>query len=295
MEQLKNNLPIISIGLLIMGTINLMLYYSYFNIDILSYLDFTEVLQIQFRLFAIIITACIAQVLYLTSSLKLSEILINRVVPNPNKPTKHNRFLVEFDKRFAKYLRGLSNSSLLILLGVVVIIGGIIFIINFPQSAISMGLILSIFPLSLAIVHAFRMIKKESIYNFDDIKDVNLKADKLKYVLIYLVIVYVSGVIARVQAFAILSHKSTYEATVVLDKKTFATNKNYRYIGRTKGFTFFYDIAKKQAEVFPNGDIKNMFIRDGVEYQNKEEADYTFVWSREGFQDWLKRASQYKL
>jgi hypothetical protein len=34
------------------------------------------------------------------------------------------------------------------------------------------------------------------------------------------------------------------------------------------------NMARKQAEVFNNSDIKNMYISDGVDYRTKEEKQY---------------------
>lgn len=84
-DQMKNNLPIISAGLLVVGSINLVCFYVIFGVDIMTYLDFTEVFQIQFVFY--IFSCVIIAIFYLY--------------------TYHPGILSVSDLTFAYYYRGL--------------------------------------------------------------------------------------------------------------------------------------------------------------------------------------------
>ena len=77
MDWLKNNLPIVTILVLVLATANLVIFYEHFNVDILSYLDFSEVIQMQFRVFATVIALAIAFSLFIILFSKVSRHLFS--------------------------------------------------------------------------------------------------------------------------------------------------------------------------------------------------------------------------
>lgn len=282
MDELKNNLPLISIGLLILGTVNLMLYYNHFNIDILSYLDFTEILQIQFRLFATAAALIVFLILFLT--------IWDRIAAYLYKPTEEAG-LTEADIKARKKTSKYSSYAFYLYLIV-------ISVLNFARpvykeaeesTASTLLWMFSVVGVAGAVVYTYFQLKKISVTDSPDEVARKKGLTTLKYVGVFIILTYSSGVFARLEAEDTVSLRSSYEATVVMEKKSFATNKNYRYLGRTKNFTFFYDIARKQAEVFPNGDIKNMFVRDGIDYRTvKEKSGFTFTISFTKIANWFK-------
>ena len=286
MEQLKNNLPIISLGLLILGTVNLMLYYNHFNVDILSYLDFTEILQIQFRLFATAAALIVFLILYITISQKVSDFVDNGKKENPDgSPTEEE---LERRKKSAKRSR-IGFVLFMVLIFILNIVSTTYATADDSNVGISFLWLFSVLLVAVAVIYTYFQLKKVAEAETTDEVKRKQGLTTLKYVGIFIILTYVSGVFARLSAEDVLSHTSSYEATVVMEKKTFITNKNYRYLGRTKNFTFFYDMVKKQAEVYPNGDIKNMFIREGIDYRTPDKKQgFTITFSFTSIVNWFK-------
>lgn len=281
MEQLKNNLPIISLGLLILGTVNLMLYYNHFNIDILSYLDFTEILQIQFRLFASAAATIVFLILYLTLSHRVSQLLGKK--RNLGEPTPE-----ELESRKSS-TAGKIGFYLMIVTMFVINIVSARYDRHHNGASFSVLWILTIFILAAAVVYTYFQLKKTARQETADETKRKEGLTTLKYIGAFIILTYASGVFARLAAEDAVSYSSSYEATVVMEKITFSTNKTYRYLGRTKNYTFFYDMVRKQAEVFPNGDIKNMFIRNGIDYRTPEEKEgITLTFSFAKIVNWFK-------
>ena len=88
----------------------------------------------------------------------------------------------------------------------------------------------------------------------------------LKLSSFFIVIMYGYGVYEHLRAIKLYS-ESENEVTVIMENKQFSTSRTYRYLGKTKSFIFFYDLTKKQADVFPSGDVKTLLIRNGIIYK----------------------------
>jgi hypothetical protein len=283
-SSLKDNLPIISLGILIVGTINLLIYYSRFGIDILSYLDFTEVLQIQFRLFAYTIGLILYQGIHYIMSTELGANVYAKLAPFTKPESK-------IDNTSKFYVDRITLAYYLGLFTIVISLGMIMYIIVSTPEIMPVVLYFIIFVIIDYVLYVvYKVLKSRIIESFTDVKDAGEKVSMLKYAVLFVAVVIGSIIVAKFQASYILSHHSQSEVTVVMEKKSFSTNVNYRYIGRTKNFTFFYDKIRKQAETFSNGDIKNLLIRDGVDYSNPKNKKYTFTWSRAGANEWYRKA-----
>ena len=267
-EFLKSNLPVISVSLLIIGTVNLMMYYDYFDIDITSYLDFAEVLQIQFRFFASAAALVVVQVLYTSFLHKVldhdhehpgEKAYKERVKAGIPEEIREN-IKADKPKKRSKY----RNS--IILIGTMAACLVINSLPKLSDEAIINWWYVSI-PAFIAVVVTayFGMKDRDATYNTDA---TFLESTNTIYLQLGLaiILIYISGVIAHTSAMRALLSKSSSEVTIVMDKQTISTNESYRFIGKTKNYIFFYNIKKQQADIYPNADIKNMSVRKGVDY-----------------------------
>lgn len=274
LSPLKDNLPIISIGLLIIGTLNLVVYYQVFGIDILTYLDITEVLQVQFKLFAISlgVLAIVSVHLAFVASFRPSyEEMIEQKIWFQ---ALHSPEQIEAQRAVAQRLLKSTKRKgkiLLMLIGSIIIIPCIIKIALFYEDAdgISLGW-MSICLLASCIDFAY------SSFLDSEPEFVNYFNSKPKFVIarqagLLIFLTYSSVVIGYIQAVKHKGKISSNEVIINMEKAKIATNKEVRYVGKTKNFTFLYDVANRKALIYPNADIKDTAISDGVDYRTAEE------------------------
>jgi hypothetical protein len=253
-QLFKDNLSIISLGLLILGTANLMVYYEYFNINILQYLEFTEVLQLQFRLFTYIIG------LYGISTIFS---LIHSKYTSDNKDTIREETNGE-DKEKTTKAKPLNKLLLSLIVFTIIIL--IMASVTTIYKDIRLALLLLSIPFFTPLVF---IAYKEAINKLprQNAEESMKSAELYHYALIFAIVgftVWLGGLILAVRCTSPISNN---EVTVVMEKKTFSTSADYRYIGKTKGYIFFYTISKQQAEVYPIGDVKILMIRNGIDYK----------------------------
>lgn len=297
MEKIKDNLPIFSVALLILGTVNLLVYYSFFHVDILSYLDFTEVLQIQFRLFAIAVAVIFGQIAYTVMSVHL----IQKITVMTDTKSKVNIFFNKINAWLLKRIGKISINAQIIMFMTFVFMLCIVLSINTPKMLYMYLLIFSILLLLLIIKLFYNAFKKEVLNeNFRPEIDTIVKSriefeanlKLLKTILGFIFLTYISVVTAIISAINTVLYSASNEVTLITDKVSFSTSYNYRFIGKTKNFTFFYNIPLKQAEVFPNGDIKKLYLRDGMRYEHKQDSLYHFNFTRNGIREWFDKANR---
>lgn len=301
-QRLKDNLPIVSVGLLVIGTVNLMMYYLYFKINILEYLDFTEVLQLQFKLFAMAVGGIVLQIAYGVWCHRL----VNGTSPAAKRKDRmqasaRRRRFEEYQAKQATAAKATKKRTkrqqffrrhrlafwLLILLVVFYVLGMIV--LYYPTSLI-IFLFLSIPVFFVIVVLTYEEVKKDDVEAGGKADELERKFGLYKSASIAIILIYISCIAALISAVSSVSEKSSYEVTVVMDGKTLTTNQDYRYLGRTKNYIFFYTISKKQAEIYQVSAVKTMLVSDGIDYSHAEEKH--LKQEAEFFNniiDWIKR------
>ena len=300
-QRFKDNLPIVSIGLLVIGTVNLMVFYLHFKINILEYLDFTEVLQLQFKLFAVAVAVIIVQIAYAVWCSKLfngntpaakrldrmrtsarrrrfDAHEVKKASLPPKKRTKRQRF---FRKHRLEY-------RLLIFMAVCYALQTLI---DYYPKSVFLLMLFSIPVFCILVFITYEEIKKDSLESGGQPAGLASKFSLYKTASILVILIYISCIAALISAESSVSESSSYEVTVVMDNKTLVTNQDYRYLGRTKNYIFFYTISKKQAEIYQVSAIKTMKISDGIDYNHTEEKHIKA--EKEFFNDiinWLKKS-----
>lgn len=281
-QRLKDNLPIISIGLLLMGTVNLMVYYLYFSINILEFLDFTEVLQLQFKLFAIAVAIFFIQIAYgvWCSKMVYGNSLAGKRL-NRMRLARRLRSFDEHDAKLAstkapkkrtKRQRFYKKHKFQVWLAIIIAVGmGLESIIAYYPKSIIIFLFISAPVFCLLVFVTYEELKHDDIESGGQPAALASRFSLYKSVSISVILIYVSCIAALISAVKSVSETSSYEVTAVLDNKTLTTNQDYRYLGRTKNYIFFYTISKKQAEVYQVSAVKTMLISKGIDYSHAEE------------------------
>lgn len=274
MKQLRDNLPLISICLLIVGTVYLLVFYGYFGINIMPYLDLTEVFQLQFKYFLVAAAGVFSFYAYLT-------LVPTGGTPNPHEEaalreleknaTDNQTENIEIEEPAVKLkvrqkpYRKPAGAGLLIL----VFAGFVGLWIKFRNDDagfahfIMWGEFIVLVVISVLVYRAFE-------HEFaSDIKKQSSKRDLLAGAKLFIGLIVTSfavSITARESAMQIVSDESVEEATAIFTDTTVATNRYYRYIGKTKSTIFFYDTNKQQADCYSTDELKKMEIRAGTKY-----------------------------
>jgi hypothetical protein len=252
MENLKNNLPFITIGLLVLGFARLVAFYDFFGINIVSYLETTEILQLQFGFFAL------SAIIIILFSLQLLDSVGKAIkkreeassIPNPpeNKDYKAPWFV---------------KNSFRILLG----FGTAIFVAKNYYDYHAIGIIVPLHVELMAVI-GFLFLISLDLKHLDSAIDRLSKTDPkaiTAYVITFLFLILTLAVVLMVRsdAYDILTKKTESEATFVLDSRTITSDSALVYIGKTRNYVFLYDKIKEQAEVIPIDKINDSYFRPG--------------------------------
>jgi hypothetical protein len=243
--KIKDNLPLISIGLLTTSLIRIVAYYNYFDIDIMSYIEISESLTLSMP-FIIVGTMLIAAVLAIT------------FYNGEKEPSKeHNEI--------AKALQ--EAESIVIRLKVHFKLFQIIIGIIMPLTLLVPGLYslykhnhygevmiwASIF-MALMVNYKIFIIETMMAFRRNNISYLSFApALTISYIpaLIFLC-VYLSRLNAIYTA-----HNPIYNIAVFkTDKETITTSKEYRFVGKTKNYIFFYNNVSGIADAYPLNEMK---------------------------------------
>ncbi|RYE24455.1 MAG: hypothetical protein EOP45_05805, partial [Sphingobacteriaceae bacterium] len=293
MEEIKNNIPLISAFLLILGAANLLVYYGYFGIDIMSYLDFSEVIQLQFKVFAIAAAFIVANALYMylcpkfvgPDSDRVIEIRKNReeeyrkaraLKKTEGKPETKGFFSkisgwylwLPFILFYAYELQANNTYTDLFIFGLIPIWTVLVIIAYFEFRK---GIVSEEEFNEDATIEERREQVQKAIK--DRTPEQNSLLSSGKVFCLIIIITFASVNLIFLRARYVVSNTSLQEVTAFMEKDTLITNENYRYVGQTKGHIFFYDKKKEQAEVYATSDVKKLLIREGINYKEKGKAE----------------------
>jgi hypothetical protein len=279
MESLRNNLPLISLCLLIIGTLNLLVYYDYFQINILSYLDFTEIFQLQFRFFAVSVLYLLGLLFYAlltpgkrTNPHELKALLeaeLKRVRALPPAPVPVMEEVGELDveatiKKVQDKLREKEVPFTALATLVAFVIGAKWWSAVRMEQSIWVHLLMWVeLGLFVALLYfLYHQIQKNFIdgrFGKDSAADVSRK---IVLINVLLALTFAASIKAREDAMEVVASPSYLEVTAELEDTTLVTNMDYRFVGKTKNNVFFYNLKKHQAEVYSSDKMKSFVVRD---------------------------------
>ena len=214
MQQLKDNLPIISLGLLILGTVNMMLFYDFSNVNILSYLDFAEILQIQFRLFATagaLIVAFFAFAMFTyRDPVADHEMWMKKIDSETPEERTKNLSKAEWGYRRIKIF-------LLVFLLPTLTIYIVKVCLNFTDEDKRAMWVVSILVFAGLLILSYNQITSIEEQNTEDKESLKQKFANYRYMIGFIFLVYASGVWAWINAMSYVSLTSAYEVSVVME------------------------------------------------------------------------------
>lgn len=236
MDWFKNNLPLITLLMLILGMVNIFTYYNVFGINIISFLEISEVLQLQFSSYIILawLLVLICSILYIPAEKLYKKVILTRA----EKIELSARNLAEMQVKLDK-------------------LGERISAVNLNEFN------------SLVTTHnGYKSTHVENEKVLSSMKSLV----KLFYMLMVFMLAATISVGDAFYSIFSLQKKSKIEVSMKINDKEIKTDKNYRFLGRTKNFIMFYSYDKREANVFSNSEVKDLTFKDGVDYTLIKEA-----------------------
>lgn len=230
MEWIKNNLPLITVLMLLLGMVDIVVYYQPFNINIISFLDVSEVIQLQFTLYLFFLWAIIS---FVPAIYWVLEKIYKRVFDsNDNRLAAMSKRLAKADRKIADMKQKYAH----------------LHISEFDE---------------LTNEH------DDVVDSHSELVKSYAKTKNTIHIYIALAVFIVAGLTSAGKALYDayqLKTKSIVELSMQVGDKPIATSRNYRYLGRVKNFIFFYDYAKRESYVFNNSEVKELTFKEGIDY-----------------------------
>jgi hypothetical protein len=255
MDKLKENLPLMSAGLLLLSFTNLVNYYHFFHIDIVTFIDLSEVLQLQFEFLTIgflFIIFWIGHSIITLSTAHKSEIgraLIYPVSMSIRKNYKKYSIIFKYRDSLAFLFYAIFPS--------------VAFVYEWRQGVNMKAL--SDLAVMLFAVSFVLLFTRKFIVNMRRIKQLSgVGSVSLEPFFIVLILMAATTIYSKYAAFSVMTKEPDYEASIVFADHTVATNKNLIYVGKSKGYVFLYNKDTDQAEVISTGDIKQVRFSPGL-------------------------------
>jgi len=246
MEWIKNNLSLVSIVMLILGTFRIIVYYKMFQIDIVSFLEFSEIFQIEYLFFVVLFL--ILYFLFLLLSRPTIK-LYNKVFGNTQEE------LESILEEISKKEREMESIKLRI--------GETENDIKNKQDYLGYK---ELKKTHEEIVDRHNEIKKRHNNIRQRFNTVKKESVTFVGILLYMLVLSCSLGYSIYEAMSIKRGNSKYEVSMLVDDKPIKTSESYMYIGRTKSYIFFYNAKAVESDVFANDDVKNLKFSEGKDY-----------------------------
>ena len=262
MEWIKNNLAIISIYLTTIGVFHLNVYYYSLGINIISYLDLAEVIQLQFNYFALFVIIAIFSRIQTTRHFnnllkdKNDNIYADLLKPNKLQRDKSSNNITKYHKFHTKITM---VTIYLCLLGIFIYIAYTKNFISYPTiETIIIGFV--IYYLIGFSDKYNSMLKRFGI----DEKKKTVSSIDISFIILSFAATFI---FARNDAFNLIVKRSEKEVTINYEDKSVVTNDSVVFAGKTKSYVFLYNRFTEQSESFPLSDVKSIKYRPGKSYK----------------------------
>lgn len=248
--KITGYIPVLTLISLVFGIVSLASYYSYFGINILSYLELNEII---FR------TA--RDLVFVVGGGIFGYIITGK---------QYEEYVREDDEKWSKIEATYSSTNLinLILSDLslkitfwVLFIIEIVLIVSFevgwlmPKAFwIAFGMLWMVIGLTFSTVEVKRryFIKYRRFPNSEIILFVRL-----------LVIVCLGGMMmAYLEVERVERRNKEYQTTIIVNNETIKSNSRYFYLGKTNSYVFFYNDSTNVAEIFPMSSISKLSLRE---------------------------------
>ena len=232
-----------------MGITKLIVFFTHFKVDILNFLDFSEIITsfldyiiigIYFLIYFLILSAA-----YYGKDLALKQI----------KGTRRNwlRLMVTV------FILSISVFYLIIIVqNISRDFSGIKFLIPIHLFESFLGLIFAFFLFALTFYFGIKGIE---IINKSKRKDYFYFQIVNKFFLLFafiLIILVTSSMIGFIEKENVIKGKKFIDVSFILDDKLIQGDSTHYYIGKTNNYLFFYDEEKDKTTVYPMNRIKEI-------------------------------------
>lgn len=246
MDKLKENLPLISAFLLILGAARLIFFYSYFGIDITSYIDLAEIFSLSLKFFAtsalifvpfgfFYLPTALVMDIRVKSSFRGYREDIDAITPVEGVVATVMNFVLCLIMYFM--VTGYMDFTPTIDIGLLMV-----FVLLLPWTTLKFVPILQ---------DKLNKIFKTELSN-------SFFAGIILVLSVTLVAIAVSRHTARNMAYA----KKFVSAEVQIDDKIIRSSNGYRYIGKTKNYIFFYNRLTSKSDAFSLTNVKRVTLSD---------------------------------
>jgi hypothetical protein len=241
-------IPYLGSFIIFLGVLRLTFFYDEFKIDIISYLEFTEIITSFFDILIILLSLIAMSTMF---------IIMNKIHLKENNKKLLTQILGSdsFWKRLKLYPLYYSNLLLNYLITIVALTlfyykNTPFYVIIMCSGALLVGFVVEIIITEIKIKHHTLSSSKDSII--------------LSSMMMLSIIVCVYTVeLATQEANDIKEKKMYYGTTLYLDDSTklVSDSTNY-YIGKTQNFIFFYHEKAKTTDVYPMDRVKQLSFKE---------------------------------
>ena len=243
--SLKDIIPYLGSYLIFLGVLRLIIYYRSFNVNIVSFLDFTEILTSFFDILVIVVV--IAIVVWLPFRLGgQSEVEKNQINSIWNEPS--------LQQRLRKYVRYLSSD---IILGVFITIS--LVMLSFLGSlSKELVVVMSLYYFALLVLRVVMIEIAIKHRDSDEGEKMFNSAFKGMVVSIAYIFLVTYGELRAVKD----DNKYIGTRIDLTDNSTIHSNENYYFIGKTNNYVFIHSELRNETEVLPMSRIKSITFPD---------------------------------
>lgn len=231
--------PLIGAFLIFNGFLKLNLFYSYWEINIIEYLNFSEIILSFLDDIKILILFFLTFLIHQLIGLKLIDSLESKSkvksdngnIDTLDKPKSVTDSIVLGIENYSKFFITISFIAFMILFVIFIYYHKII-ILYFAFAALFQFIFLLIgtkdINISLVVTSIISFLMFTCAIAYSHIKEVE---------------------------------NSSNEMTIALEDEKIVTSKTYYFLGKTENFMFLYDNLNKTSRIIPNEQIKNIEIR----------------------------------
>jgi hypothetical protein len=293
-DTIKNYLPFVSIALISMGMFVQIFFYRYFNIDIVYYIDFTEIFQIRFLYFAIVIVYIAFAVAVPNAAeghfetnkfsykrkmtlgvIRFRKTLFYKWLPKAFwQPFLRDR-LPKIGKRLSTWVQHLVFFFVVL---IIIVIAGFI---DAEASVDNQSWADALLSLALLIIIIYISIGVAINSVSEDKGNVKSLIIKTAFIVVFFGGIFSGIVFVRANAYEIKHGKPEYLAKMIFKGKSTISDTSFIktdtvmvYIGQTRNFVFVYDRNSSSSHVIPKSEISAMqFFESPSEKRIKKQYE----------------------
>lgn len=245
-SKITSFLPLLTVMVLIFGVINLIIYYGFFGVNILSYLEISEILPLILKDFLFTIAGLVIGTFagYLSPDKKQIE-QRNNSIAKAKETTGSLKRLYYYAKAYPIIF--------VFIIGLFINAITYFFIKHNKESLISLSILQCVFIAAFIIPELIevKLYRNRSIQINQTVKN-----------LILVLIVLVGwGIYKGVEKYFAVKYRHKFTGTtIIINGVKIISNDKYYFIGRTKSTIFFYNSVNNYTDIMPTTNLTKVSI-----------------------------------